>query len=66
MEVNQAVSRQYNKDSLNWYVHYYSAKQATPNGTEYFSRITFYDINKKRYKWIGEWVDKTGKVVFPF
>lgn len=82
--------RQYNKDSLNWYVHYYSSKAATPklrtwsgnktmdgkivlymdqkapNGTDGFSRLTFYDINKKGYKWIGEWVDKTEKVKFPF
>ncbi len=82
--------RQYNKDSLNWYVHYYSSKAATPklrawkgnrtkkgkivlyldqkapNGTAGFSRLTFYDIDKKGYKWIGEWVDKTETVVFPF
>jgi hypothetical protein len=82
--------RQYNKDSLNWYVHYYSSKVATPklrswagnknqkgkiilymgqkapNGTDGSSRLTFYDINDKGYKWIGEWVDKTEKIVFPF
>lgn len=82
--------RQYNKDSLNWYVHYYSSNAATsklrswtgnknkdgkivlyrdqkaPNGTEGSSRLTFYDINDKGYKWIGEWVDKTETVVFPF
>ena len=82
--------RQYNKDSLSWYVHYYASKSATPklrtwsgnknnegniilyleqkapNGTEGFSRLTFYDINKEGYKWIGEWVDKTEKIVFPF
>jgi hypothetical protein len=82
--------RQYNKDSLQWNVHYYSSKAATkklrswsgnkdkngkitlymdqkaPNGTEGFSRLTFYDINDEGYKWVGEWVDKTEKVVFPF
>ena len=82
--------RQYNKDSLNWYVHYYSSKavlpklntwsgnktkegnivlykdQKAPNGTEGFSKLTFYDISKKGYKWIGEWVDKTEKVKYPF
>lgn len=42
------------------------SKQKAPNGTEGFSRLTFYNINKKGYKWIGEWVDKTEKVVFPF
>lgn len=40
--------------------------QKAPNGTEGFSRLTFYDISDKGYKWIGEWVDKTEKVVFPF
>ena len=82
--------RQFNKDSLRWYVHYYTTKVASPrlgawtgnkdekgnivlykkqkatNGTEGFSRLTFYDINKKGYKWIGEWVDKTETVIFPF
>ena len=82
--------RQFNTDSLKWYVHYYSSnaasptlgswagkktqkgnivlykKQKAPNGTEGYSRLTFYDIDKKGYKWIGEWVDKTEKVKFPF
>mgnify|MGYP005993120275 CR=1 FL=1 len=82
--------RQFNKDSLKWYVHYYTNVTATPklgawsgnknkngeivlykpqnapNGTEGFSRLTFYDINKKGYKWKGEWVDKTESIVFPF
>lgn len=82
--------RQYNKDSLNWYVHYYSSNAATPklnawsgnknddgnivlymnqnapNGTEGYSRLTFYDIDEKGYKWKGEWVDKSETVVFPF
>ncbi|PNQ73478.1 hypothetical protein C1T31_07960 [Hanstruepera neustonica] len=39
--------------------------QAAPNGTEGFFRLTFYDINKSGYKWIGEWVDRTETVVFP-
>ena len=87
---NSGSIRQYNIDSLRWYVHYYTTKAATPklrswsgnknnegnivlyldqkapNGTEGFSRLTFYDIDKKGYKWIGEWVDKTETVVFPF
>ncbi|WP_420574634.1 hypothetical protein [Kordia sp.] len=82
--------RQFQKDSLKWYVHYYASAtptptlgswegkktekgtivlykpQKAPNGTEGFSRLTFYDINDKGYKWIGEWVDKTETVVFPF
>jgi hypothetical protein len=82
--------RQYNKDSLNWYVHYYASNaptsklstwegsknedgnivlykdQKAPNGTDGYSRLTFYDIDEKGYKWVGEWVDKTETVVFPF
>ncbi len=80
--------RQYDKDSLQWNVHYYSSnatpkplstwhgnkkdgkiilhrKQKAPNGMEGFYRLTFYDITKKGYKWIGEWVDTTEKIVFP-
>lgn len=40
-------------------------EQKAPNGMEGFYRLTFYDISKKGYKWIGEWVDKTEKIVFP-
>ena len=40
-------------------------EQTAPNGTEGFFRLTFYDISKAGYKWIGEWVDKTESVVFP-
>ena len=81
--------RQFNKDSMQWNVHYYSSsptvplnfwkgsknkdgnivlykEQKAPNGTDGFSRLTFYDINKMGYKWIGEWVDKSEKVTFPF
>lgn len=82
--------RQFHKDSLKWYVHYYASAtptaslsswegnktedgkivlykpQKAPNGAEGFSRLTFYDITDKGYKWIGEWVDKTEKIVFPF
>ncbi|MFY0631281.1 MAG: hypothetical protein JXR05_12925 [Flavobacteriaceae bacterium] len=38
--------------------------QKAPNGTEGFYRLTFYDISKKGYKWVGEWTDKTESVVF--
>lgn len=82
--------RQFNKDSLKWYVHYYASASPTaklsswegnktaegkiilykpqkaPNGMDGFSRLTFYDITDKGFKWIGEWVDPTEKVVFPF
>lgn len=39
--------------------------QKAPNGTEGWFRLTFYDINESGYKWVGEWVDKTEKVVYP-
>jgi hypothetical protein len=40
-------------------------EQKAPNGTDGFFRLTFYDISKTGYKWIGEWVDKDEKIVFP-
>ncbi len=39
--------------------------QTALNGMEGFYRLTFYDISDEGYKWIGEWTDKTEKVVFP-
>ena len=39
--------------------------QTAPNGMEGFFRLTFYDISKKGFKWIGEWTDKTEKIVYP-
>lgn len=39
--------------------------QAAPNGTDGYFRLTFYDISKSGYKWVGAWVDKTETVVFP-
>ena len=33
---------------------------------EGFYRLTFYDISKKGYKWVGEWVDKTEKDCFSY
>ncbi len=41
------------------------SEQKAPNGADGFFRLTFYDISKSGYKWIGEWVDKTESVVFP-
>lgn len=82
--------RQFNVDSLKWYVHYYSSTSATPtlsswegvknedgkiilykpqknpSGTDGFSRLTFYDISKSGYKWIGEWVDTTETITYAF
>ncbi|MEM5565232.1 hypothetical protein WNY78_08955 [Psychroserpens sp. AS72] len=40
--------------------------QKAPNGTDGFSRLTFYEINDKGYKWVGEWVDKTETTTFAF
>lgn len=40
-------------------------EQNAPNGTEGFYRLTFYEISAKGYKWIGEWVDKSEKIVYP-
>jgi len=40
-------------------------EQNAPNGTEGYFRLTFYDMSKSGYKWIGEWVDKTEKIVYP-
>ncbi|WP_460218325.1 hypothetical protein [Psychroserpens sp. MEBiC05023] len=39
--------------------------QTAPNGTEGYFRLTFYDMSKTGYKWIGEWVDKTETVIYP-
>jgi hypothetical protein len=41
-------------------------KENAPNGAKGFSRLTFYDINNKGYKWIGEWVDEKETITFPF
>ena len=40
-------------------------EQTAPNGMEGFYRITFYDMNQKGYKWKGEWVDPSEKIVYP-
>jgi hypothetical protein len=40
-------------------------EQTAPNGMEGFYRLTFYDMSETGYNWIGEWVDKTEKVVYP-
>ena len=48
-------------------IHYREMK--APNGTNGYYRLTFYDITKNSYKWVGEWVgewvDKTEKIVYP-
>ena len=39
--------------------------QKAPNGMDGFYRLTFYDMSETGYNWIGEWVDKTEKIVYP-
>lgn len=39
--------------------------QKAPNGMDGFYRLTFYDMSKTGYKWIGEWVDTSEKIVYP-
>lgn len=40
-------------------------EQKAPNGMEGFYRLTFYDMSEVGYKWVGEWVDKAEKIVYP-
>ena len=40
-------------------------EQKAPNGMEGYYRLTFSNISDKGFNWIGEWVDKTEKIVFP-
>lgn len=39
-------------------------EQQAPNGMDGYYRLTFYDMSKTGYKWIGEWVDTTEKIVY--
>ncbi|MEM9647751.1 MAG: DUF4440 domain-containing protein [Bacteroidota bacterium] len=39
--------------------------QKAPNGIDGYYRLSFYDIDGKGFKWIGEWVSKDESVVFP-
>ena len=40
-------------------------EQQAPNGMNGFFRLTFYDMSKTGYNWIGEWVDQSEKIVYP-
>jgi len=40
-------------------------KQKAPNGMDGSYRLTFYDMSKEGYKWIGEWVNPDESIVFP-
>lgn len=39
--------------------------QKSPNGIDGFYRLTFYDMSKTGYKWIGEWVSKDESIEYP-
>lgn len=39
--------------------------QTAPNGFEGMYRLTFYDFTDNGYKWIGEWVDRAEKIIYP-
>ena len=36
-----------------------------PNGMDGYYRITFYDISKDGFNWLGEWVNMEETIVFP-
>ncbi|NVK53772.1 MAG: hypothetical protein HWD85_12625 [Flavobacteriaceae bacterium] len=40
-------------------------EQPASNGMKGFYRLTFYDITKRKFKWIGEWVDEKETIAFP-
>ncbi|MEZ4852062.1 MAG: hypothetical protein R3B93_26350 [Bacteroidia bacterium] len=40
-------------------------EQKAPNGMEGFYRLTFSDMTKEGYKWIGEWVNTDETIVYP-
>jgi len=39
--------------------------QKAPNGYDGFSRLTFFNISEKSFRWIGEWVDVNQTIVYP-
>lgn len=40
-------------------------EQKATNGTDGFYRLTFYDISKEGFNWVGEWTDKQEKISYP-
>ena len=40
-------------------------KQKAPNGIDGFYRITFSNISKEGFNWIGEWVDPSETIRYP-
>ena len=41
-------------------------EQKAPNGTEGFSRLTFYDMDENGFKWKGEWSNTSGSFIYSF
>ncbi|MBX2817130.1 MAG: hypothetical protein KTR24_14075 [Saprospiraceae bacterium] len=39
--------------------------QTAPNGMNGFYRLTFYNMEKSGFDWIGEWVDEQETIVYP-
>jgi hypothetical protein len=37
----------------------------SPNGMDGYYRLTFSEISNKGYNWVGEWVDKDEKIIYP-
>ena len=42
------------------------APQTAPNGMEGMSRLTFYDMTEKGFRWKGEWIKDDDSIVYPF
>ena len=40
-------------------------EQKSTTGAEGYYRLTFSDISPEHFNWIGEWVDKEEKIVYP-
>ncbi len=40
-------------------------EQKAPNGMDGYYKITFADMTEESFRWVGEWVDVTEKIVFP-
>ncbi len=40
-------------------------EQAAPNGMAGFFRLTFSELSKSGFNWVGEWVDTAETVAFP-
>lgn len=41
------------------------SEQASPNGLDGYFRLTFSEINKKGFNWVGEWVNTSETFAYP-